>query len=308
MATVNYIKFQRGTNASYLKLQSLNLIDDNTLYFVYETKASTTGSLYLGSRLISGVGSGTSVTNLSDLSDVLATTAAAGSFLVRNEDGKWEATSLSDVAELIAGQLQINVNENTFEFTAATGENPQLNLIGFKAAENGSYAMKSVDGKLKWFKPTEDFAVLSEKVGTLQETIDGLDLVIANKIAETNHLTYKKVGSLDQATDFNTIYLVPKSGTENDAYSEYMVIDGVLEHLGTFNNGTMEGYATTADLQAVESKLNNYVLTSVFQATVGDLNTLTNYAEGTTVVNEINNIYERLIWHELADTVKDLTN
>lgn len=308
MATVNYVKFQRGTIANYVKLQNHGLIDNNTLYFVYETSASTTGSLYLGTRLISGVGGGTSVTKLSDLSDVLATTASTGSFLICNDDGKWEATSLTEVAELIAGQLQINVNENTFEFTAVSGSKPQLNLIGYSDAENGSYAMKGVDGKLKWFKPTEDFNVLSEKVGTLQETIDGLDTVIANKIAETNHLTYKKVGSLDQATDANTIYLVPKSGTENDAYSEYMVIDGVLEHLGTFNNGTMEGYATTAELQAVESKLDNYVLTSVFQATVGDLTTLSNYSEGTTVVDEINNIYEQLRWHELADTAKNLND
>lgn len=300
---VNYVKFQRGTIAQYNTLSNRSQLDENTLYFVYESKAAKEGKLYLGDKLISGVGSGTGVTKLSDLSDVLATTAASGSFLVCNEDGKWEATTLSDVASLIASQLQIEVNENIFEFTPVSGSAPELNLIGFTAAENGSYALKGVDGKLNWVKPEKDFTVLTQEIGTLQTTIEGLDTVIANKIAEANHLTYKKVGSLDAATDANTIYLVPKTGAENDSYSEYMVIDGVLEHLGTFNNGTMEGYATTAQLQAVQESLNDYVLTTTFNSTVGDLTQLTNYSAGTTIVDEINDIYDRLVWHDLKDLV-----
>lgn len=299
MPNINYVKFQRGTLKAYNSQVNRNLIDNNTLYFVYESAAATSGQLYLGKKLISGVGSGTSVTKLSELKDVIVTTAENGSFLVCNADGKWEATTLTDVASLIANQLQINVNTNTFEFVEVSGQNPELNLLGFNSATNGSYAKVGDDGKLKWIKPDKDFDVIAQEVGNLQTTIAGLDTVIANKIAQANHLTYKKVSSLDEIKEANTIYLVPKEGSENDAYTEYMFIDSKVEHLGTFNNGDLSGYVTTEQLQAVDGKFQNYVTKTVFNTTVGNLDELNDYTEGTTIINEINNIYDRLVWKEI---------
>lgn len=299
MPNINYVKFQRGTLKAYNSQVNRNLIDNNTLYFVYESAAATSGQLYLGKKLISGVGTGTSVTKLSELKDVIATTAENGSFLVCNADGKWEATTLNDVAALIASQLQINVNTNTFEFVDVDGQNPELNLLGFNSATSGSYAKIGTDGKLKWIKPDKDFDVIAQEVGELQTTIEGLDTVIANKIAQANHLTYKKVASLDDIKEANIIYLVPKEGSENDAYTEYMFIDSKVEHLGTFNNGDLSGYVTTEQLQAVDGKFQNYVTKTVFNTTVGNLDELSNYTEGTTIVNEINNIYDRLVWKEI---------
>lgn len=299
MPNINYVKFQRGTLKAYNSQVNRNLIDNNTLYFVYESAAATSGQLYLGKKLISGVGSGTSVTKLSELKDVIATTAENGSFLVCNADGKWEATTLTDVASLIANQLQINVNTNTFEFVEVSGQNPELNLLGFNSATHGSYAKVGDDGKLKWIKPDKDFDVIAQEVGELQTTIAGLDTVIANKIAQANHLTYKKVSNLDEIKETNTIYLVPKEGSENDAYTEYMFIDSKVEHLGTFNNGDLSGYVTTEQLQAVDGKFQNYITKTAFNTTVGNLDELNNYTEGTTIVNEINNIYDRLVWKEI---------
>lgn len=299
MPNINYVKFQRGTLKAYNSQVNRNLIDNNTLYFVYESAAATSGQLYLGKKLISGVGTGTSVTKLSELKDVIATTAENGSFLVCNAEGKWEATTLNDVASLIANQLQINVNTNTFEFVEVSGQNPELNLLGFNSATHGAYAKVGDDGKLKWIKPDKDFDVIAQEVGNLQTTIAGLDTVIANKIAQANHLTYKKVSSLDEIKEANTIYLVPKEGSENDAYTEYMFIDSKVEHLGTFNNGDLSGYVTTEQLQAVDGKFQNYVTKTVFNTTVGNLDELNDYTEGTTIVNEINNIYDRLVWKEI---------
>lgn len=299
MPNINYVKFQRGTLKAYNSQVNRNLIDNNTLYFVYESAAATSGQLYLGKKLISGVGTGTSVTKLSELKDVIATTAENGSFLVCNAEGKWEATTLNDVASLIANQLQINVNTNTFEFVEVSGQNPELNLLGFNSATQGSYAKVGDDGKLKWIKPDKDFDVIAQEVGNLQTTIAGLDTVIANKIAQANHLTYKKVSSLDEIKEANTIYLVPKEGSENDTYTEYMFIDSKVEHLGTFNNGDLSGYVTTEQLQAVDGKFQNYVTKTVFNTTVGNLDELNDYTEGTTIVNEINNIYDRLVWKEI---------
>lgn len=301
MPDINYVKFQRGTLKAYNAQVSRGTVDNNTLYFVYETAASTQGQLYLGKKLISGAGSGTSVNTLEALTDVIATAAETGSFLVKNADGKWEATTTADVAALIAGQLQINVNEKAFEFVAVDGDNPQLNLKGFTTAVAGSYAKVGDDGALKWVKPTKDIDIIAQEVGTLTETVNGLDTVIANKIAEANHLTYKKVGSLDEVTDSNIIYLVPKEGVENDAYNEFMVIDSKVEHLGTFGGGDLSGYAKTSDLQAVEAKLLGYTPLTTFNSTVGSLSDLTDYSEGTNIVNEINNIYERLTWTEITE-------
>lgn len=301
MPDINYVKFQRGTLKAYNAQVNRGIIDNNTLYFVYETAASTQGQLYLGKKLISGAGSGTSVNTLEALTDVIATAAETGSFLVKNADGKWEATTTADVAALIAGQLQINVNEKAFEFVAVDGDNPQLNLKGFTTAAAGSYAKVGDDGALKWVKPTKDIDVIAREVGTLTETVNSLDAVIANKIAEANHLTYKKVNSLDEVTDSNIIYLVPKEGVENDAYNEFMVIDSKVEHLGTFGGGDLSGYAKTSDLQAVEARLLDYTPLTTFNSTVGSLNDLTNYSEGTNIVREINNIYERLTWTEIVE-------
>lgn len=65
MALANYVKFRRGTPASYTALATK---DPDSLYFISEQNAQT-GVLYLGDKLISG--SITLSTSLNDLSDVL---------------------------------------------------------------------------------------------------------------------------------------------------------------------------------------------------------------------------------------------
>ena len=119
MALPNYVKFLRGTIASYNRLA---VKDENTLYFVYQDGDESKGKLYLGSRLISGeIGAG--LTTLADLTDVIVDGADAGSFLVLNSDGNWVATSASDIAQTIleAGGSFINIDENEFELHPVTG-------------------------------------------------------------------------------------------------------------------------------------------------------------------------------------------
>lgn len=72
-------------------------------------------------------------------------------------------------------------------------------------------------------------------------TDKGVDIgpSIAEAVAAADHLTRKKVTSLDDidpsadgADKF--IYLVPKTDTEDkDLYDEYMVLDGAVEHVGS---------------------------------------------------------------------------
>jgi hypothetical protein len=95
----NYVKFLRGTPTLY---NNLAIKDPDTLYFVAETDSST-GLLYLGSKLITtgSTSSGdNSVINLSDLEDVLINTDLADShFLVYDSTAK--AWVNKDLEELI---------------------------------------------------------------------------------------------------------------------------------------------------------------------------------------------------------------
>ena len=74
----------------------------------------------------------------------------------------------------------------------------------------------------------------------LPVTDKGIDIgpSIAEAVAAADHLTKKKVASVDaidpSADDADKfIYLVPKTDSdEDDVYNEYMVLDGKVEHVG----------------------------------------------------------------------------
>lgn len=106
---VNYVKFQRGTQAAYNKLANAvpSRLDENTLYFIYPEDNSSVGKLYLGSRLISGGDVVLASTSLADLSDVIVESVKTNSFLVQNTEGKWDNLSLADVANLIKNSANL---------------------------------------------------------------------------------------------------------------------------------------------------------------------------------------------------------
>lgn len=114
---VNYVKFQRGSQAAYDLLATNGRIDDNTLYFIYPENNSTVGKLYLGGRLISGGDVVLTAASLDDLADVITKGAGANDFLVY--DGKnWVAKKLADITELIKGAMgDIAAPANVFQVT-----------------------------------------------------------------------------------------------------------------------------------------------------------------------------------------------
>jgi len=75
MPTLNtdfhYVKFIRGSVSAWENLNlTPNKIDDDTLYFIYESiNNPKEGKLYLGQKLISGVGS-SGIINISDIGDI----------------------------------------------------------------------------------------------------------------------------------------------------------------------------------------------------------------------------------------------
>lgn len=98
---INYVRFQRGSQAAYDKLVELNSIDDNTLYFIYENEDATIGSLYMGDKLISGGNVSTVASSLDELSDVIVAGAETNSFLIKDDEGNWVARTIEDVVALI---------------------------------------------------------------------------------------------------------------------------------------------------------------------------------------------------------------
>ena len=283
----NYVKFQRGSEQAYNNLAVKN---QDTLYFVYNGSDSTTAKLYLGNKLLSGIGEGTAVTSLSALEDVLITgTPPAGSFLVYT-DGKWVNKSVSAVASMIAAEqsLGIKINTNQFKFDVATGN---LELVGFSDAASGAIAFKGTDGTLSWGTPK----IISDISNNLNNLNTNLESIINEKIAAMNHLVFKKVDSLDDAIDNNTIYLVPNpDATIQNSYSEYLVVDGEPELLGNVNTGEINlgGYATVESLTKLETK---------FNSVVGDITQLNNYNADSpqTIIDELNAINERLKWEDI---------
>lgn len=101
--TQYYVKFIKGTTAAFEKLIDK---DEHTLYFISDNDES--GKLYLGSKLISGSGSGSSegssVVKLDDLEDVVLSTLGNKQLLVYNAvKGKWENSSISTVISAMTG-------------------------------------------------------------------------------------------------------------------------------------------------------------------------------------------------------------
>ncbi len=297
----NYVKFQRGSEQAYKNLAVKN---QDTLYFVYDSVDSTKAKLYLGDKLLSGVGEGTGVTSLAQLEEVLIEgVPSAGSFLVF-KDGKWVNQSVEAVAALIAAEksLGFEVDEKVFKFDpAAEGAVQKLELIGFSEAAAGSIAFKDIDGKLAFGTPS----VITDISNQLKDFNSTLESVVDEKIASLNHLTFKKVASLDEAINNNTIYLIPNpdSGIKND-YLEYLVVDDTPELLGNLNSGeiSLDGYATVEALQGVESiAITARDNVATLSNTVGDITKLVTYnAEAPhTIIDELNSINERLKWEEI---------
>lgn len=99
----NYVKFVRGTPAAYKKTSKT----DDTLYFIYDNDAST-GSLYLGEKLIAGTGANA----LNELSDVkIEGDLQLNDLLVYDGEGSWVVTNLAALIESVPALKETSVYE-----------------------------------------------------------------------------------------------------------------------------------------------------------------------------------------------------
>lgn len=319
----NYVKFQRGSRTAYDSQLKLGQLNDDTLYFIYD-KDDSYGSLYLGSRLISDIGSDTHINTLQQLQDVLVDEVPSVSdILIWTNNQKWENIPIDELAALIANEqsLGFTVNTSIFEFQESSTGTKKLNIIGFDAAVASSLAMKGNDGKLIW--TDSPITQLNTKVSNLSDSFQALSNELNEKINNMGHLTYKKVASTSDIVDVNVVYLIQKKTADlNNSYDEYMLIDGKVERLGDWGVN-LDGYITEETFSQVETKVigletkvplletkvaNLETSTqslkdsvSNLQGTIGDITTLTTYVENhpTTIVEQLNMINEKLTWQEM---------
>lgn len=120
MALANYVKFRRGTPASYA---ALAVKDADSLYFISE-KDATQGVLYLGDKLISG--GLTSNISLSDLQDILlSSNVTPNSLLIYDgEAQKWVNKPFSEIFSEITGSL-VEMQGATASADGASGMVPK---------------------------------------------------------------------------------------------------------------------------------------------------------------------------------------
>ena len=279
MALPNYVKFQRGSLVSYNRLRTK---DADTLYFIYDAEDQTRGTLYLGDRLIGGVGGEGGASNLSELSDVIVSAAQTGDFLVLNSEGKWTSTSASGVAQAIleAGGNFIDIDEAEFQFNTVNGK---LELKGYTEAATGLMPIKSASG-IVWQSPAPDLSSrvgnletglssAQTDIGTLQTQMSGVPNQIAVAINNVAHLKYKVISDLSAATKENTIYLYSNGSSDaQNRYSEYMLIDGQLELIGMVGVD-LSDYMTTEDIEAALNAKADAADLSALQTRVGTLET-----------------------------------
>lgn len=283
LPTNDYVKFVRGSKSAFNALQ--NKADD-TLYFIYDSADKSTGSLYLGSRLIGGTGSAAG-SSLGDLKDIVISTIGDKQILIYNENNQsWENGSISDI---------ISVDDKSIVKTTVG----TLSLKNFATAEIKSLAYKKEDGDLGWITPIEAVTVLN--VYTKDEINKKLNQSLTRKLVNS-------VNDIDvNASDAEAfIYLVPNaSGT----YDEYIVVNKKLEKVGDWTTN-LDDYVTKAEVGTlVTEKVNTIV-----QEKIGDLSdfggdnptliatigNLSSFNAEHTLVDKVNEIDGRLKWSEIT--------
>lgn len=325
-SNVHYVKFIRGSISAWNRLlASPDLIDNDTLYFIYESADNVTeGKLYLGKKLISGSGSGSDIININDIGDIYIDDTALfdKQILVYNEtSGQWENTSLStiinsavtdftgatDLTNGIHGLVPVpqagdqlkflrgdgtwaNINTPVFDTEVFNVNNNNVTLNGFVNATTGSIPIKTSNG-LEW---------MSAPTGTVtRQIISMADLEAAIEAGTANDNTIYMV-AIDDALD------------ESNKYDEYMVINSKLERLGTFGEVNLSNYVTTNtfntalnnlnfSISALSTRVSTIENNYVSKAEVGDLSNLILTSGNTTLVDQVNSLTDNLKWHELSE-------
>ena len=321
--TTDYVKFIRGTSAAF---EALSIKDPNTLYFISEDGA-TTGTLYLGSKLIAG-GVGTSalgtviIENIGDkqilyydymssawvngtINDVIGTMKGATD-RTDGTSGLVPVPTAGKQNKFLRGDgtWQDAVTFNTNVFNVSEDSSTPVTLKGFDVAEDGMIMRKSITGdihSIEWVSQDDFLSVVNNEITTIKQMIERIDGGVSRTIVES-------LEAIDvTAEDAEAyIYMVPKADTSgtNNMYDEYMVINGKLEQIGANLSGEITGYVTTANFNTAVGNLNNkfsnYVTLEKYNREIGNLSSaiLDTWSKDT-LVDQVDLLTDLLTWYQL---------
>lgn len=143
-------------------------------------------------------------------------------FIPRGQTGPAESGTgnvLVDAAGLVSGKKYLFVpdSDNSSSGTFMEYAEPAIPTKTSDLTNNSGFITKAVNDLTNYYLKSETYT--KEEVQSL--------------ISAINSVTLQKVESLPEMRESNVIYLVPKSGSGNDIYDEYIFIDGKPEHIGS---------------------------------------------------------------------------
>lgn len=126
---------------------------------------------------------------------------------------------LVGTAGLVSGKKYLFVpdSDNSSSGTFMEYVEPVIPTKTSDLTNNSGFITKAVNDLTNYYLKSETYT--KEEVQSL--------------ISAINSVTLQKVDSLPEPGESNVIYLVPKSGSGNDIYDEYIFIDGKPEHIGS---------------------------------------------------------------------------
>lgn len=330
ISTNEYVKFIRGTPTAFKKLKPKSA---DTLYFISE-EGSSTGKLYLGSKLISG-----GEASISELGQIIINAVKGNDVLVYDaEKGAWVNKAVTDVVSEMVGASDSMDGKAGLVPRPISGDQDKV-LTGAGRWESVADLLP-LDSDI--FVIRDDKLTLAPdfsqaKVGDILQVgangaLEWVQGVSSSQIDEllNNRLIRKIVDSVDKidttaddATSY--IYMVRNSKEEgDDFYDEYIVIGGRIEKIGNTSvdlselnelstrvdnldkliNGVpeSEGQAAIKGLLDVIDLKEEYVTKTIFENTVGDLSLLSHREfAGSSLVDEINVLTARMTWQEIVE-------
>lgn len=181
-----------------------------------------------------------------------------------------------------------------------------LSLKDLDLAPVGSHLVKGADNTISWtMESPSRFSMKIVTLEKLQAMVNGTD---------------------SETPDPQAIYLVANGNdvTTSNAYDEYVVINNNIEKLGQFANFDLTNYVTIPTFEVAIRSVNSILYDTqdtltgeeipglisrvshietnyVSKADIGDLNTLLLSPGNSTLVEEVNDINERLKWQELEE-------
>lgn len=248
---------------------------------------------------------------------------------IREKVGSWEVdlsqyAKKADVEKNLADEVSrasaaeaVNAKAAATALAAAqsaqeTAEQAQEGINAVEAAIEGRLLSDGDKTKLEKLVLSDDGTVGVS--GTINASnVKELDTWLENNSAEhIKNLTddnlseelAEKVNFITEVKD--TDFVVVNSQLQLNTTNGRLITNEEIETLQTVADGDFDNFVKSVNgeiFSVVDGKLDLVALsTELLTPVVGDMTQLVNYTEGTTIVNELNNIYEMLTWNEMDET------